>query len=231
MGLWSLDVSNPAQPVKLGQVAVPDTVYDIAATGNHLFSAGTNGVWSVDISRPSAPVVLTNIYPGHAVLSVALAGTSLFAGGIPHTLDAFNVAEPGAPVLASQHILGGIAGVMRVACVGDYVATGGMEQSLRLIPRAEPLVLVETAVAEGLPEGFPVFALNDTHVFAADSRGMLRVFAIHAPATLHSLAKASLGESRSRTLLAATEDTVHLGEKTNLLTLAHLNGEDEVASI
>ncbi len=54
-GLTILDVSNPAQPVEIGHLALP--VVDIEVAGDYAYiAAGDAGLHLVDVSDPTAPV-------------------------------------------------------------------------------------------------------------------------------------------------------------------------------
>lgn len=230
-GVWSFDVSNPAQPIKLGQVAVADAINEMAALGNHLMLGGTNGLWSVDISRPNSPVVLTNVsFEQYGAGSLALAGTCLYATGSYTPLQLFDVSDPGVPVPITKVSVGNLGRVRVVTGSGRYVAVVDADEMVHVLERTEPFSLLEVAVEWGSRAELLGVAINETHVVIATHLGAIRVFAIHDPATLRSVARASLGERRSRTLLAVTTDTVHLCERTNLLTLARTDSEGYLTS-
>ena len=51
-----VDISNPAAPVAVGSLSMPDVVMDLAVTGDNLFVANRDaGVAVIDVSDPAAP--------------------------------------------------------------------------------------------------------------------------------------------------------------------------------
>ena len=95
--LHTLDVSDPAAPVELGQVSWTShyPVGDIVLDGNIVY-AGTVGVAVVDISDPAAPVILDSIYTEGHCTSLALDGDVLFA-----TAKLDEVCRPSSPARTS----------------------------------------------------------------------------------------------------------------------------------
>ena len=56
-GLWIIDVSDPANPVRRGGYDTPDnTMYMTVAGSLAYVAAGHDGLWIIDVSDPANPV-------------------------------------------------------------------------------------------------------------------------------------------------------------------------------
>ncbi|MGQ9610018.1 MAG: LVIVD repeat-containing protein [bacterium] len=52
-----LDISNPAKPVELGRVQLPDIAYDVEVVGSYAYVAdGWGGLIVIDVTDPRSPV-------------------------------------------------------------------------------------------------------------------------------------------------------------------------------
>ena len=96
--LRTLDISNPAVPVTLGEVELGAFVLDLALQGNML-AAGTDGggVILLDISA-AVPVALSAVLAVTRVHGVFLSGDKLFAAGGGSGLATYGVGNPAGPI-------------------------------------------------------------------------------------------------------------------------------------
>ena len=94
-----LDISNPAQPLKVGETDVmPGVVKDVAVDGTYAYVADSEaGLRVVNIANPAAPVEV-GFYdtPGYAE-SVAISGTHAYVADYDAGLRVVSIANPAAP--------------------------------------------------------------------------------------------------------------------------------------
>jgi hypothetical protein len=171
--LWTLDVSDPAAPRILGELAtaIPagavsgflDVALDAGGT-RAVTAMGTAGLWVVDLSVPSAPVVRgTYDTPGTAY-AVALDATATLAyvADANRGLAIVSLANPSAPALAGTLALSGIQ--------RDVTVTGGVAYLADQVGR---LVTVDVS-APAAPRQLGAFVLG-RYAFHVAAEGTLAV--------------------------------------------------------
>jgi hypothetical protein len=153
--LLVLNVSNPSNPSKVGQVALPGPVMDLALLGNYAYVADLEGgLQVVDISNPAIPAIRgfyapTNstftsgitIYGGRAYITDANADVGL------EILDLLNPTMPA--LLSSTPIAGGAEDVAVKASVNGvfaYVTTGSSLQVIDVSQPSTPVLRGQTAI-------------------------------------------------------------------------------------
>jgi hypothetical protein len=113
-GLVVLDVSTPANPVRLGNYHSPAFLGRMAKVGNLLYvSDYWNGLTILDIADPSVPTVSgvyqTPLGPSGQLFvnhwGIAVKGTRAFVAAGEDSVHVIDVADPGSPVLV-QKLLG-----------------------------------------------------------------------------------------------------------------------------
>ena len=96
-GLAIVDISKPAVPRELGQVAVPAANLGVQVQGRYAFLANrSQGLVVVDVSNTAAPTVVASL-PVSKCWSVALKDKVAYAlslSGSLHVVDVSNPAEP-----------------------------------------------------------------------------------------------------------------------------------------
>jgi len=92
------DISNPAAPMRVSQVLLPDAVLDIAVTSNYAYIANAGaGVRVIDISRPNQPVEQTVFETLGIASGVAISGTRLLLADGPNGLLVIDLSIPWQP--------------------------------------------------------------------------------------------------------------------------------------
>ena len=122
--LLVVDVSTPDSPQLLGDVVLPEPVFEIAVAGSHAYVANFRaGLRVVDISVPSAPVEVGFLdTPGHAV-GVSVAGDYAFVADFSAGLRVIDISVSSAPVeigfLDTPGYANGVAVAGSIAYVAD----------------------------------------------------------------------------------------------------------------
>ena len=137
-----VNISDPASPVLVGSLALPDIPTNIAVSGNYAYVASqsnTQELQIIDISNPAAPV-LVGSYDAVGTVnahSVYIVGTSAY---LVKNIDAasnefviVNVAVPTAPVLLGSTDLGASGFGVWVSGNYAYVATSANAAELMVV--------------------------------------------------------------------------------------------------
>jgi hypothetical protein len=100
-----VDVSNPAQPVPLGEVPVSDGAFDLVVRGPLLFLGTSRGIQIYDRSAAMPLPRVGQFLVHHPVYSIVLSGDTLFCAGPSFSianqqgLRAIDVSHPETPLL------------------------------------------------------------------------------------------------------------------------------------
>jgi hypothetical protein len=99
--LKTVDVSNAANPVETGSVAIPTNA--LVLSGNVLFD-GTrdNRLVTLDVTNPNNPSILSTVALPSSAITLRLVGSKLFVSDGPAGLLIFDVSNPAAPVQLGQ---------------------------------------------------------------------------------------------------------------------------------
>jgi hypothetical protein len=133
-----LDVSNPAQPVKVGQSPVlPHEVADIAIAGRYAYLATFyGGLQVVDISDPCAPAWVGGHDTTGDYVAVAVDGDYAYVVDWYDGLHIFDVSQPTAPVRVGRYAADST--VWAVAVVGGYVYLPIGHREIRILDVSHP---------------------------------------------------------------------------------------------
>jgi len=127
-GLICVDVSNPREMVRIGQVPREsrlDTYYDVGLRGNYAFAAAwQSGLRVIDVSNPRSPVSVaqTNMTTlGNQAVSVAVEGDVAVVGGFSGSLEFFDISIPTEPKrLGSSSVFGSPSGNNDLAVLNQF---------------------------------------------------------------------------------------------------------------
>ena len=100
-GLRIFDVSNPANPLNVGHVAVSagDYAYDVVVSGGRAFMAGYNSGLSIfDISNPVSPVLVARTNDGGGDYRIALSGNYCYVGALGSGVHAYDISDLSHPI-------------------------------------------------------------------------------------------------------------------------------------
>jgi hypothetical protein len=98
-----LDASNPAQPVRVGYIVLPDVLNQITLNSHYAYGVAPNGrLWVIDVANPAAPISLGFYKPAgfrkHLAVDPAITLVDryayLAAGESLYILDITNPAQP-----------------------------------------------------------------------------------------------------------------------------------------
>lgn len=102
----ALDISDPAHPARVAQLAVPEHLFGIAARGRHAYTvAGNAGLRVIDVfpDGPTAaprPVEIGQLpFPGAYLLDIATRGEMAYVAAGHTGMAEVSIADPGAPKL------------------------------------------------------------------------------------------------------------------------------------
>jgi len=100
--LWTVDVADPADPLRMGVVTVPGAVLDVEVSGSYAFAACSEaGVQVVDVTDPANPQVVILMSTNGLAGGVAVAGNNLFIADDAVGVHQWDISDPRAPVLAA----------------------------------------------------------------------------------------------------------------------------------
>lgn len=162
---YVFDVSVPASPALIGQVALGGSPNDLVAVGNYVYVASTdnNGELAiVNITVPSAPTVnvfnLTNGNSGDNnsdALSIASDGNYLYLGRTSsggREFYIFDLINPASPALIGQASLAGNPNDIAVSGNYAYVASSDDSSELQIVDitnKAAPALLTSLNLNSG----------------------------------------------------------------------------------
>jgi hypothetical protein len=96
-----LDVSNPAMPVALGRLALPNWVFDVAISGKYAYVAdGPGGLKVIDVNNATNPVVVAEVSTKSDTQSVEVIGNYVCVSTVRHGVQIFDITDPIHPTLA-----------------------------------------------------------------------------------------------------------------------------------
>jgi len=136
------DISNPASPQVVGEVAFPNSFLGVEVTGGYAYVADSGGLRVIDVSTPSSPIEV-GFYdtPGDA-LAVAISARYAYVAD-SYTLRVIDVSTPSSPIeVGSVDTPGYPWYAYDVAVSGGYVYVAG-GSALRVIDVSTPSLPIE----------------------------------------------------------------------------------------
>lgn len=126
------DVSDPFRPVELGQIAVPEAVYDFAVVGDSLYYVrdvdnNFRELYVVGISDPAHPAEVGRFaLPFDGIVSVSAGDTLYLESWATVEFWALNVSDPAHPYLAGHlQLPGSVSSVSCISGVSSSVSVAG----------------------------------------------------------------------------------------------------------
>jgi len=178
-GMRIINVSDPAQPVEVGDLGSPSVTAGITISGTYAYVAEYDaGLRIVDISNPASPVVV-GLYdtPGIA-LDTAVAGDYVYLADHTAGLRVIDASEPMTPTEVGYYETPGDA--QDVTISGHYVYVADYAAGLRVVDVSDPAHPVEVAAYDTLGDAQKVVIVGD-YAFVADHAAGLRVIDISDP--------------------------------------------------
>ena len=103
-GLQIIDISEPSNPVKVGECQTPGAAVNVAIVGSYAYVAdGYAHVQIIDISSPSSPRLLGGLNIGYYATSIVIRGDYAYVSDLGSAgLWILNVSNPAAPTISSN---------------------------------------------------------------------------------------------------------------------------------
>jgi hypothetical protein len=133
------DLSAPATPRLVSELALPDYIQELRVRGNRAYVVWSNGIRIFDVSNPAKPLAVgTWLSPDGNIdgSSLGLGGNHAYLNTYQRSLLVLNIADPGNPFLAgtcSVH-----APVVSVAAEGRYAYLAEGAAGIEVIDVADP---------------------------------------------------------------------------------------------
>ena len=138
------DVTDPAAPLVVGEIVLPDWVNGITVSGDYVYVGdGEAGLRVIDVSDPSAPVEVGFFYMPFGILfyGVAVSGGFAYVADGPGGVRVIDVSTPSEPVEVGRCLTpvypyalsGGLVYVgdgsagMEIFIIGDCLFSDGFE--------------------------------------------------------------------------------------------------------
>jgi hypothetical protein len=181
-GIWTVSTSPPANPIRLGSLAIGALAWGVALNGNYAYVAdGVNGLKVVDVTNPGAPSLAGSKSLGNA-RDVAVAGSLAYVADTTWNLYVLNVGTPSAPGVLGSIALSG-AGT-RVAVAGTQAAviaeaSNSMLQIVDVSSSSAPVIKSTVTLGPG-GTGQGV-AMTPGYVYVATTNLGLKIFNVSNP--------------------------------------------------
>lgn len=160
LALTALDISDPAQPVVMGQLMLPTRLRDVRLVSDSIAYVLGTDLYFVDISDPSSMEILGS-YPELGGSELEIKGNLLFAIDSGE-IYVFHIQSPLDPILISVYEDNSSN---RVVLQGDYLYLASSD--LEILKIEESGILVLTGVYPGLSSGQDLW-IEGNLVFIAD---------------------------------------------------------------
>lgn len=177
-----MDISNPAQPTRVGYTVLLSPPTDIALAGNYAYVATQwAGLRIIDISNASAPTEVssyalgTNIYAS----SVTITGTVAYVTAGTIGLRIVDISNPLVPVTVG--VYQGPAWSNDVAVVGSLAYLGVDTYGLRILNVATPSSIFDVGYFD-TPGNLAAVSVIGNLAYIADTSGGLRIVNVVDPA-------------------------------------------------
>jgi len=167
-----LDISNPANPMVVGQTEVlPHVVRSVAVVGSYAYVAAVHsGLRIINVSDPAAPTEAGSHDMWWVALGVAVAGNYAYVATGESGLRIINVSDPAAPTETGSYDTPEYAWGVAVAGNYAYVADS-WDGGLRIINVSDPAAPTETGSYD-TPGRASGVAVMGNYAYVADWEGL-----------------------------------------------------------
>ena len=181
LGLYVLDVSNPAAPVELGRYDTADNALGVTLSGNFAYVADrSSGLQIINISNPAAPTLRGSYDTTGSATEVAVSGSLAYVADGASGLQIIDVSNPTAPVLVGGYDTSGYANGVALSSTLAYVADG--KSGLVVLDVSNPAAPVLVGGYDTSGEALGV-AVSGTLAYVADDTGGLQIIDVTNPAS------------------------------------------------
>lgn len=99
-GLEIIDITNPYQPVLVGQYCGGRTIFDISVKDNYAYVGTDNDFQIINVSNPTDPTLVTEIGVWGTAGSIFISGNRAFVSS--QELNMFDITNPASPKLLAE---------------------------------------------------------------------------------------------------------------------------------
>ena len=184
-GLIVVDISNPANPVRLGGYYTGGYSYGVAVVGRYAYMAdGSAGLRVIDIADPANPVQVGVYDTAGEARGVAVNGNYAYVADYSAGLQLIDVSNPSAPIRVGGWTRGytdSYDGVYGVAVSGNFVYLADWGAGLQVIDVSNPSIPVRVGGFDTQGAAFGV-AVSGNYAYVADGATGLHVIDVSNPA-------------------------------------------------
>jgi hypothetical protein len=179
-GLVIIDISDPSNPVLVGQHDTPHWAIDVSVSGKYAFVADYgSGLQVVNVSDPTNPTTTGYCDTDGAALDVAIVGDIAYVADSYSGLAVIDITDPSAPTLVDQYAVGSLCWDVAVAGEHAYLAAHG--NGLQVVDICDRLVNLAEMGSGDTPGNSDEVTVEGNYAYVSDMYQGLRIFDISAP--------------------------------------------------
>lgn len=192
------DISNLAQPNKLGEVYVGWGIETLFPHGEHLFIGAENGMYIFNNSNPAAPYEQSVFQHARACDPVFVSGDKAFVTlrdgteceGFANQMDIVDISDLSNPYLLKSYEMHNPHGLSVTPSQKVYLCEG--DGGLKVLDATDPHN-VETLGDKGDFDAYDVIALSESHLMVIGKDGFYQ-FDASDPADIRQLSLIAVGQ-------------------------------------
>lgn len=170
-GLQIVNISDPSNPVGIGNYNSTGYSWGIAKSGNYVYLAdGPGGTPIIDVSDPTDPQFVSSCPGGYDFQDVAISGNYAYLANTTYGLVIYNISGPSNPVFTGHYDTPGSAWDVLVS--GNYAYIADALSGVQIINISNPAspTLAGSYDTPGTAFGL---ALENNHLYVADESGLI----------------------------------------------------------
>ncbi len=181
LNLVIADISDPAHPVEVGHLALPDIVNRIYVAHDYAYIANRyGGLRIINISNPSSPTEVGVLPLPDPVQDVVVWGTHAYVASYSSGLRVVNIAAPSAPVQVG--IIDTPGNAVAVSISGNYAYVADWTSGLRVIDIRTPSAPSEVAFSPSPDKDGDVKVIGD-YAYVVCSNSGFRIVDVSTPSS------------------------------------------------
>lgn len=177
-GLRIVDVSDPTDPVEVGEVESLGTVSNVTVSGNYTYVVDNLGLRIIDTSNPNEPSE-SGIYELGGIKHIALKGDYIYVSQGFTTLRIVDISDPSNPSTADTYHV--TDRMWDIVVEGDYVYVAA-DSTLQILDVTNPTTPLEIGLYDQLYRIYDIAIQGDLAYLG--SSGGLRIVNINEPTNM-----------------------------------------------